>query len=412
MITLVPRRAPVVLTLVDYYLPGCKGGGPITTLANVVDRLGTEFDLRIATRDRDLGATCRYECVTDPADWQKVGHASVRYLPPGRGGRGELRQLLAETEADAVYLNSLYSFSYSILPLVWMRLGIIPRRPVVLAPRGELSPGARRIKRLKKHLFLCAAKSLDLHRGVIWQASTKYEERDIRAVFGERPEVHIAPDLTACRTLQRMPLEEVVRRSRPKEPGRLRLLFLGRICRMKNLRFSVEALAGLKGDVELHVVGPVEEPDYWNECRDLAARLPAGVRLTYGGVAKPADVVELMRAHDLLLLPTCGENFGHVVAEAMSVGTPVVISDRTPWRELADDSAGWDLKLERPDDFVHVLRHCVELDEAAHLTLRRGARRYWERHVADDAIAVEQNRELFSRALGASRRTSSEKIAA
>ena len=78
MIKLVPRRSPVVLTLVDYYLPGCKGGGPITTLANVVERLGTEFDLRIATRDRDLGATCRYECWTDAADWRKVGHAAVR----------------------------------------------------------------------------------------------------------------------------------------------------------------------------------------------------------------------------------------------------------------------------------------------------------------------------------------------
>jgi len=409
---LVTHRAPVVLTLADYYLPGCKGGGPITTLANVVERLGMEFDLRIVTRDRDLGASCRYECATDPADWKKVGRAAVRYLPPGSAGLGELRRLLAEAAADVIYLNSLYSFSYSILPLVWMRLGVIPRRPIVLAPRGELSPGARQIKRLKKQLFLYGAKWLGLHHGVVWQASTAYEERDIRAEFGERAEVHIAPDLTASATLKGVPVEDVVGRARPKEPGRLRLLFLGRICRMKNLRFAVEALSGLTGDVELHVVGPVEEPDYWNECRALAQRLPAGVRLTCGGVAKPADVAELMRAHDFLLLPTCGENFGHVVTEAMSVGTPVVISDRTPWRELADESAGWDLKLESPDDFVRVLRYCVELDEAGHSALRRGARRYWERHVADDALAVERNRELFFRAIGATRRASFENIAA
>lgn len=35
-----------ILTLADYYLPGYKAGGPIRTLANMVDMLGDEFKFR------------------------------------------------------------------------------------------------------------------------------------------------------------------------------------------------------------------------------------------------------------------------------------------------------------------------------------------------------------------------------
>ena len=55
-----------------------------------------------------------------------------------------------------------------------------------------------------------------------------------------------------------------------------------------------------------------------------------------------------MAANDLFFLPTRGENFGHVIAEALSVGTPVLISDQTPWRKLAAVGLGHDLPLAVP----------------------------------------------------------------
>ena len=44
-----------ILSSVGYYLPGYKAGGPIRTLANMVDRLGDEFQFKIVTLDRDFG---------------------------------------------------------------------------------------------------------------------------------------------------------------------------------------------------------------------------------------------------------------------------------------------------------------------------------------------------------------------
>ena len=60
----------------------------------------------------------------------------------------------------------------------------------------------------------------------------------------------------------------------------------------------------------------------------------------------------LYATHDLLILPTQGENHGYVIQEALLSGCPVLISDRTPWRGLAALGVGADLPLEQPERFV------------------------------------------------------------
>jgi len=47
-----PRRWNI-LCFVAYYPPGYKSGGPVRTIANMVEHLGDELDFRIVTRDRD-----------------------------------------------------------------------------------------------------------------------------------------------------------------------------------------------------------------------------------------------------------------------------------------------------------------------------------------------------------------------
>lgn len=55
-------------------------------------------------------------------------------------------------------------------------------------------------------------------------------------------------------------------------------------------------------------------------------------------------------------MPTQGENYGHVFIEALSSGTPILLSDQTPWRNLKDKGIGWDIPLARKDRFIHALQ--------------------------------------------------------
>ena len=60
---------------------------------------------------------------------------------------------------------------------------------------------------------------------------------------------------------------------------------------------------------------------------------------------------ESLAKNDLFFFPAHGENYGHVIAEAMAAGCPVLISDQTAWRNLEEKGAGWDLPLDAPGRF-------------------------------------------------------------
>ncbi|MGQ0518339.1 hypothetical protein ACT453_53505, partial [Bacillus sp. D-CC] len=55
------------------------------------------------------------------------------------------------------------------------RMGIIPYKPIIVAPRGEFSPGALKIKKLKKELFIKSTKLVGLHNKVIWHDYKIYQ---------------------------------------------------------------------------------------------------------------------------------------------------------------------------------------------------------------------------------------------
>ena len=49
--------------------------------------------------------------------------------------------------------------------------------------------------------------------------------------------------------------------------------------------------------------------------------------------------------NDILILPSKSENFGLVIAEAMSYGLPVIVSENTPWEFIEEKKCGWIVKL-------------------------------------------------------------------
>ena len=49
-----------ILIVMGRYLPGYKDGGPVRSIKNLVDRLGTEYEFYILTVDRDHGDTEPY----------------------------------------------------------------------------------------------------------------------------------------------------------------------------------------------------------------------------------------------------------------------------------------------------------------------------------------------------------------
>src|SRR5690554_6015361 len=106
---------PRILSFLNYYLPGYEAGGPLRTLANMVDHLGDEFEFYIVTRDRDINDSAPYENVV-PDRWQAVGKAQVYYVSPRNETVASFKQLMADTPHDMVYLNSFFDAGYTLKP--------------------------------------------------------------------------------------------------------------------------------------------------------------------------------------------------------------------------------------------------------------------------------------------------------
>ncbi len=382
---------PVICVLMRYYLPGYKAGGPVRSVANLIEALGGEFDFRVICLDRDLMEDAPYESAV-PGIWQQVGKASVRYADARSARPWTLLHLIHALQPDLIYLNSYFDPAFSVSVLWMHRLGWLRHVPLLLAPRGEFSPGALTLKQTKKRLYLRVARWAGINRAVRWHASTAAERSDIaRALRVSHATIYVAVDLTNTRA-PNLAKREVA-------PGlMLRIVFVSRISPMKNLTFALRVVNCLRVPACFDIWGPLEDHDYWAQCEALMRQAPSHVAVTYRGVAENNHVQDVMAGYDVFFLPTLGENFGHVIMEAMSVGTPVLISNLTPWRGLADLGIGHDLPLADEDAFVAALEGYsgmpAEMREAQRVRVAMHAAR-----MTSESKGPERNRILLRRAL-------------
>lgn len=401
---------PTILVVTGHYLPGFKAGGPIRSISNLVAWLGDEFDFRILTTDRDIHDTEPYPGIL-PGAWNECDKAFVRYLAPGEQTPATMRKILNSIDYDVLYLNSFFG-ALTRICLSLRRMRLIPDRPTIIAPRGEFSPGALALKGAKKRIYLALTQIGNLYDGIIWQASSIHEQADILNTIrtntsssakiaiapplsrqhSQNLHIHVAPDLTSSRDQDKSKLNLLTNSS--KRAGHADIVFLSRISPKKNLLYALRLLAQVKGDVSFWIYGPLEDANYWQKCEKLISELPNNIRVAYGGEIAANDVGAILSLYNLLLFPTLGENFGHVVIESLSAGCPVLLSDQTPWRELAQKHVGWDISLSQPERFLSVLEEVVDMDQATWSTWSEAAQAYAQ-HVCSDQGSIEANRQMF-----------------
>jgi len=360
---------PRVLVVVSTYLPGVKGGGHIRSISALATHLGDELDPFVICGDRDSGDESAYPNIR-VGEWTLVGNAQVMYLSRSGFSTKLYQTVLAELRPDVLYLNTVFSVREIIVPAMVARRRY-PSVRIIVAPRGCLNPGALALKRKKKLVFLRALRWSRLPKSLIWQASSETEALSIRDAIGKVDTVVASnlPMVTGSVMVQASP------KNRPsKASGKLEIIFLSRISPMKNLEYLLKRLANVRGEIDLTIAGPVEDVSYWAQCEKLFARRLSHVSVRQIGSVAHDDVASVLASHHIFVLPTRGENFGHVILEAFDAGLGVVVSDRTPWRGLEQLGAGWDLPLENPLAWEHVLQTCCDMDGRALETMSAAAK--------------------------------------
>jgi glycosyltransferase involved in cell wall biosynthesis len=127
---------------------------------------------------------------------------------------------------------------------------------------------------------------------------------------------------------------------------------------------------------ELRVVGPGEN-GYLAQMKTLAARLSLE-RVEFCGPVYGEDKLRTFREASLFVLPSYSENFGMAVAEALAVGTPVVVTQGAPWAGVVDHGAGWWIATGL-DPLVACLEHALATSPQRLAQMGRAGQRWMQR---------------------------------
>ena len=327
------------LVFLRYYLPGYQSGGPVRSISNLIEAIGDRFEFYVVTSNRDFLKTEPYS-ETVPG-WNLVGRANVFYIEPSKLNIRKISEIIKQVRPNLIYTNSFFDrrFTLPIFLLKRMRGEAIP--PVICAPRGEFAAGALELKAFRKKVFFNIFKLLDLKRKVAFHATSQQEAVDIRDRLSNHYKVFVASNL--FNSYQRQTRRLAARRKANKKE--IHVVFISRIHPKKNLDFAIECLAEVESRTIFNIYGPIDDEAYWNLCKALIAKLPSNITTHYHGAIEHAKVATVLALNDLFLLPTKGENFGHVIIEALQAGLPVLISDRTPWKDLNFFGVGTSLPL-------------------------------------------------------------------
>jgi glycosyltransferase involved in cell wall biosynthesis len=222
---------------------------------------------------------------------------------------------------DLFHVHAL--FSYPTLAACWLA-----RRhavPYILRPLGTLDPWALRFRAWKKAPYLRLVERRNLIAAAAVHAVSERERRAIEAL-GLPVRVVTIPlgvDLPAGEDR-----DQYGSRVHQATNGTVNVLFLSRLHPKKGVELLLDAVGrlGQQHPIHLSVAGEGDEA-YVRSLKDRTIRDGLGSRVTFTGFVAGAVKRRLFEQADLFVLPSYDENFGMAVAEALSTGLPVVVTE-------------------------------------------------------------------------------------
>ena len=354
-----------ILIPMDYYLPGFRAGGPIRSISNLIHHLGQDFIFFIITRDSDSNKK-RFKQI-EPNKWIKVSNTWIYYITNSLKSMIQYWRILKEKKNDFIYLNSFFSPKFSQFILQLNYLNLITPKKILIAPRGEFSPGALQIKKNQKKYFLQIFKRLVLKKkNIFWHFTNSKEGIYVKQHFNTKIPNFIIPNLPSLPIVSGFPIKTI------KKPQILRIVYISRIDRKKNLLWAIKNLPQFHGKIIFDIYGPISDKSYWNHCKmEILNKIQSQnqLKINYKGVLSPSEVFNVYNQYHLFILPTLGENYGHAIIESILCLTPVLISDKTPWRNLEQTGIGWDISLDKPAKFQEIINNLIQMDNNEYLTI-------------------------------------------
>ena len=266
--------------------------------------------------------------------------------------RKEIAKYLEDERFELIQIQSMWDLPYHKVMVEARRLGI----PYIVTPRGMLEPWSLSQKKWKKKLAWWLYQRNDVQKSACVFTTAKMEADHVSNL-----------GITTCKAVIPNGIETDAYPCKTSVEGvKKQVLFLSRVHVKKGIELLFEAWKRLHSDYvdwQLLVIGNGETEyihSLENRVESLGLKDCIKILPPVFGEAK----IKVYQESALFCLPSFSENFGMVIAEAMSCGTPVITTTNCPWEILNETSTGWCIDLS-VDNLERALRDAMGMDANA-----------------------------------------------
>lgn len=377
-----------ILHVTPHFLPAREFGGPVFSVASVCSGIAEDDRFRVSAITTDAASpnnSTRLDLDANPQRFDPGYDVYYARRDLMQSTSAEMLRLLPKSisQADLVHLSWTYSFP----TIPTLALARLMSKPLIWSPHGSLQASEEWHDAPRKRL-------------------KKQYERVCRIAMPRDTVLHLTADSERDASLKRIPnarasviangvdipRHPVARKKR--EDGKLRLLYLSRLHEKKGLEFLFRSLVDLP-DATLDVFG-TGLAGYVASLRTMVSECGLSERVNFHGHCDGERKTAAFNNADLFVLPTQGENFGIVVAEALAAGLPVITTKNAPWSGIEKHRCGrWvDLGV---DQISNAVRELASAD-----LKQMGARgRNWMRAEFAHEVVNKQMIQLYLDLLGA-----------
>lgn len=318
-----------ILLVSQYYYPALDYGGPVakvTSMSKYLAQRGHQVAVltsSVPNLNDELSSTA-------PGRLVEIGGVSVYYLRAVARFRGLsfnpgvfrfCQQHLRD--CDVAHLFGLYD----LLGAVAYGFARFWAVPYIVEPLGMYIPAAHGLRRKR------------MYHTLVGEGLLRHAEYVIATSEAEKAQLQSGRSISPGRLILRRNGIEIEQHAAPASRRRFRaeaglkptdrvILFLGRLTPIKNLELLIEAFAGLDvPDAHLVLAGPESERGYAAKLKTLCHQLGVSGRAHFVGAVYGENKQAALTEACFVALASHTESFGNVIAEAIAVGTPVVVTE-------------------------------------------------------------------------------------
>lgn len=277
---------------------------------------------------------------------------------------------LNKKQFHKIQSSNIVHFSSLFFPptLPFLFYSLIKKKKIIISPRGELYSTALKFKPLRKKIWISIIKLFQSK--INFLATCSEEKSTIQSIFPKARRIDVIPNFISLPIKLDLPIKN-------------QLLYLGRINPIKNIDILIKSFSSIiknskKTDLKLLIVGAAQleyEKNYKKKLELLVSELNLNEQVVFLGEITGVEKEKTIASSLVLILPSKSENFGNVVTEALSQGTPVIASKNTPWKNLEDNNVGFWIEPNE-DQLKLAIEKILNMQESSYKLLRSNAHSY------------------------------------